>query len=306
MFNSVQRAYKYYICGMEILDGKKAAQAVKEELKIDVAQLAAEGKKVPHLAAILVGNNGASETYVAAKVKACEEVGFKSTLIRFEADIAESKLLAKIEELNTDPDVDGILVQLPLPKHIKDEEVINTIDPDKDVDGFHPVNVGKLLQGLPTFVPATPHGIMLLLEHFKIDTKGKHAVVVGRSNIVGRPMSVLLSSNTNPGNCTVTICHSHTKNIKDFCLQADIIVAALGKPEFITADMVKEGAIVIDVGITRVEDGTRKSGFKLKGDVAFDSVAPKCAWITPVPGGVGPMTIAALMKNTFTSCMQKN
>lgn len=306
MFNSVQRADKYYICGMEILDGKKAAQAVKEELKIDVAQLAAEGKKIPHLAAILVGNNGASETYVAAKVKACEEVGFKSTLIRFEADISESKLLAKIEELNTDPDVDGILVQLPLPKHIKDEEVINTIDPEKDVDGFHPVNVGKLLQGLPTFVPATPHGIMLLLEHFKIDTKGKHAVVVGRSNIVGRPMSVLLSSNTNPGNCTVTICHSHTKNIKDFCLQADIIVAALGKPEFITADMVKEGAIVIDVGITRVEDSTRKSGFKLKGDVAFDSVAPKCAWITPVPGGVGPMTIAALMKNTFTSCMQKN
>lgn len=291
---------------MEILDGKKAAQAVKEELKIDVAQLAAEGKKIPHLAAILVGNNGASETYVAAKVKACEEVGFKSTLIRFEADIAESKLLAKIEELNTDPDVDGILVQLPLPKHIKDEEVINTIDPDKDVDGFHPVNVGKLLQGLPTFVPATPHGIMLMLEHFKIDTKGKHAVVVGRSNIVGRPMSVLLSSNTNPGNCTVTICHSHTKNIKDFCLQADIIVAALGKPEFITADMVKDGAIVIDVGITRVEDAAKKSGFKLKGDVAYEAVAPKCSWITPVPGGVGPMTIAALMKNTFTSCSQKN
>lgn len=208
--------------------------------------------------------------------------------------------------MNTDPDVDGILVQLPLPKHIKDENVINAIDPGKDVDGFHPVNVGKLLQGLPTFVPATPHGIMLLLQHYKVDTKGKHAVVVGRSNIVGRPMSVLLSSNTNPGNCTVTICHSQTKNIKEFCIQADIIVAALGKPEFITADMVKEGAVVIDVGITRVEDGSRKSGFKLKGDVAYEEVAPKCSWITPVPGGVGPMTIAALMKNTFTSCLLKN
>jgi methylenetetrahydrofolate dehydrogenase (NADP+) / methenyltetrahydrofolate cyclohydrolase len=291
---------------MKILDGKKAAQAIKDDLKIDVAQLAAEGKKIPHLAAILVGSNGASETYVGAKVKACEEVGFKSTLIRFDNTISEIKLLDKIAELNTDPDVDGILVQLPLPKHISDEQVINAIDPDKDVDGFHPVNVGKLLQGLPTFVPATPHGIMLLLAHYKIDTKGKHAVVVGRSNIVGRPMSVLLSSNTNPGNCTVTICHSHTSNIKEFCLQADIIVAALGKPEFITADMVKEGAVIIDVGITRLEDPTKKSGFKLKGDVAFDEVAPKCDWITPVPGGVGPMTIAALMKNTYTSCLAKN
>ena len=295
-----------YLCGMQILDGRKAAQAIRDELKIDVAFLAVEGKKVPHLAAILVGNNGASETYVAAKVKACEEVGFKSTLIRLEADISENKLLDAIHDLNTNPDIDGILVQLPLPKHISDEKVINAIDTDKDVDGFHPENVGKLLQGLPTFVPATPHGIMLLLEYYKIETKGKHAVVVGRSNIVGRPMSVLLSSNTNPGNCTVTICHSHTSNIKAFCLQADIIVAALGKPEFITADMVKEGAVIIDVGITRVEDNTRKSGFKLKGDVAFDTVAPKCSWITPVPGGVGPMTIAALMKNTYRSCMQKN
>ncbi len=291
---------------MQILDGKKAAQAIKDELKIDVAQLAAEGKKIPHLAAILVGNNGASETYVAAKVKACEEVGFRSTLIRLDENITENKLLDEIRLLNTDPDVDGILVQLPLPKHISDEEVINAIDPDKDVDGFHPVNAGYMLQGLPTFVPATPHGIMLLLKHYKIETAGKHAVVVGRSNIVGRPMSVLLSSNTNPGNCTVTICHSKTKNIKEFCLQADIIVAALGKPEFVTADMVKEGAVVIDVGITRVEDSTKKSGFKLKGDVDFDAVAPKCSWITPVPGGVGPMTIAALMKNTFKSCMQKN
>jgi len=291
---------------MQILDGKKASQAIKDELKIEVAQLTAEGKKIPHLAAILVGDSGASATYVAAKVKTCEEVGFKSTLIHFEDTISETKLLDKIKELNTDPDVDGILVQLPLPKNISDEEVINAIDPDKDVDGFHPINVGNMVQGLPTFVPATPHGIMLLLEHFKIETKGKHAVVVGRSNIVGRPMSILLSSNTNPGNCTVTLCHSQTKNLKDFCLQADIIVAALGKPEFVTADMVKEGAIVIDVGITRMEDATKKSGFKLKGDVNFETVAPKCAWITPVPGGVGPMTIAALMKNTFRSCMQKN
>ena len=295
-----------YLWAMQILDGKKAAQAIKDELKIDVASRAVEGKKVPHLAAILVGSNGASETYVAAKVKACEEVGFKSTLIRLEADISEMKLLDAIHDLNTNPDIDGILVQLPLPKHISDEKVINAIDADKDVDGFHPENVGKMLQGLTTFVPATPHGIMLLLEHYKIETKGKHAVVVGRSNIVGRPMSVLLSSNTNPGNCTVTICHSQTSNIKEFCLQADIIVAALGKPEFITADMVKEGAVIIDVGITRTEDATKKSGFKLKGDVAYDEVASKCSWITPVPGGVGPMTIAALMKNTYRSCMQKN
>lgn len=291
---------------MQILDGKKASQAIRDELKIEVAQLAIEGKKVPHLAAILVGTNGASETYVAAKVKACEEVGFKSTLIRMEEEITENKLLETIEGLNNDPDVDGILVQLPLPKHITEQKVIDTIDPDKDVDGFHPVNVGKMVQGLSTFIPATPHGIMLLLEHYKIDTKGKHAVVIGRSNIVGRPMSVLLSGNTNPGNCTVTICHSQTKDLKAFCLQADIIVAALGRPEFVTADMVKEGAIVIDVGITRVEDNTRKSGFKLKGDVQYESVAPRSSWITPVPGGVGPMTIAALMKNTFRSCLQKN
>ncbi len=291
---------------MQILDGKKAAQAIKDVLRIDVAQRAAEGKKIPHLAAILVGTNGASETYVAAKVKACNEVGFKSTLIRFDNDVSAMELSDKIQELNTDPDIDGILVQLPLPKHISDDKVINAIDPDKDVDGFHPANAGKMLQGLPSFIPATPHGIMLLLEHYKIDTKGKHAVVVGRSNIAGRPMSVLLSSNTNPGNCTVTLCHSHTQNIKDFCLQADIIVAALGKPEFVTADMVKEGAVIIDVGITREEDATKKSGFKLKGDVAFETVAPKCSWITPVPGGVGPMTIAALMKNTYKSCMQKN
>lgn len=291
---------------MQILDGKKAAQAIKDELKLDVAQLAVEGKKIPHLAAILVGNNGASETYVAAKVKSCEEVGFKSTLIRFEEDISEIKLLEKIEELNSDPDVDGILVQLPLPKHISDEQVINTVHPDKDVDGFHPESVGRMVQGLPAFVAATPYGIMLLLEHYKIDTKGKHAVVVGRSNIVGRPMSVLLSSNSPYGNCTVTICHSHTKNLKEICLQADIIVAALGRPEFVTEDMVKEGAVVIDVGITRVVDTSKKSGFKLKGDVDYENVAPKCSWITPVPGGVGPMTIGALMKNTYRACTLKN
>jgi methylenetetrahydrofolate dehydrogenase (NADP+) / methenyltetrahydrofolate cyclohydrolase len=291
---------------MKILDGKLTSQAIKDELKIDVAQLAAEGKKIPHLAAILVGTNGASETYVAAKVKACEESGFKSTLIRFEAEISENKLLEKIHQLNTDPDIDGILVQLPLPKHINDENIINAIDPDKDVDGFHPVNVGRMVQGLSTYVPATPYGIMLLLKHYKIDTKGMHAVVVGRSNIVGRPMSILLSENKNPGNCTVTLCHSQTKNIAEICRSADIIVAALGKHDFLTADMVKEGAIVIDVGITRVEDASKKSGFKLKGDVDYENVAPKCSYITPVPGGVGPMTIAALLKNTFKACIQNN
>jgi methylenetetrahydrofolate dehydrogenase (NADP+) / methenyltetrahydrofolate cyclohydrolase len=297
---------KSYLRAMQILDGKKASQAIRDELKIEVAQLSIEGKKVPHLAAILVGNNGASETYVSAKVKACEEVGFKSTLIHMEESTTENRLLSKIEELNNDPDVDGILVQLPLPPHIAEQKVINMIDVEKDVDGFHPVNIGKMVQGLPTYIPATPHGIMLLLEHYKVSTKGKHAVVIGRSNIVGRPMSILLSSNSNPGNCTVTLCHSHTKDLASFCQQADIIVAALGRPEFVTADMVKEGAVVIDVGITRVTDATKKSGFKLKGDVHYESVAPKCSWITPVPGGVGPMTIAALMKNTFKSCVLKN
>ncbi|MDF2192242.1 bifunctional methylenetetrahydrofolate dehydrogenase/methenyltetrahydrofolate cyclohydrolase FolD [Paraflavitalea sp. CAU 1676] len=291
---------------MQILDGKLVSQATKDELRLNVGQLRTEGKKIPHLAAVLVGNNGASETYVASKVKTCEEIGFKSTLIRLDDDISEFKLLNVIAELNADPDIDGILVQLPLPKHISDEEVINAIDPSKDVDGFHPVSVGKLVQGLPSFISATPHGIMLMLEHYKIDTKGKHAVVIGRSNIVGRPMSILLSANTNPGNCTVTLCHSQTKNLKELCLQADIIVAALGKPEFLTADMVKEGAIVIDVGITRVADAAKKSGYSIKGDVDFANVAPKCSYITPVPGGVGPMTIAALMKNTYAACAAKN
>ena len=291
---------------MQILDGKLTSKAIFDELKIKVAQLATEGKKIPHLAAVLVGNNGASETYVAAKVKACNEIGFKSSLFRLEEDISENKLLGIVEELNNDPEIDGILVQLPLPKHISDEKVIESIHPLKDVDGFHPVSVGRMVQGLPTFVPATPYGIMLLLEHYKIDTKGMNAVVVGRSNIVGRPMSILLSSNTNPGNCTVTICHSHTKNLAEICSKADILVAALGKTEFVKADMVKEGAIVIDVGITRVADASKKSGFALKGDVDFAAVAPKCSFITPVPGGVGPMTIAALMTNTYRACRENN
>lgn len=291
---------------MQILDGRKVSQAVQDELKLDVAQLSAEGKKIPHLAAVLVGENGASETYVNAKVKACNEVGFKSTLIHFEEDISENKLLDKIYELNTDPDIDGILIQLPLPKHISDENVINAIDPSKDVDGFHPVSVGKMVQGLSTFIPATPHGIMLMLQYYKIETKGKHAVVIGRSNIVGRPISILLSNNSNPGNCTVTICHSQTRNLEEICRQGDIIVAALGRPGFVTPEMVKEGAIVIDVGITRIPDKTKKSGFKLRGDVDFENVAPKTSWITPVPGGVGPMTIAALLKNTYKSCLEKN
>lgn len=291
---------------MQILNGKEASQAIKDSLKLEIAQAAATGKKIPHLAAVLVGTNGASETYVASKVKACEEVGFKSTLIRLEDSISSFKLLDTVSELNSDPDVDGILVQLPLPAHISAEEVINAIDPAKDVDGFHPSNVGRMVLGQPSFIPATPYGIMLLLEHYKIDTKGKHAVVVGRSNIVGRPMSILLSGSGNPGNCTVTICHSHTKNLNEFCRSADIIVAALGKPGFVTEDMVKEGAVVIDVGITRVADASKKSGYRISGDVDFEKVAPKCSYITPVPGGVGPMTIAALMKNTFRACALKH
>jgi methylenetetrahydrofolate dehydrogenase (NADP+)/methenyltetrahydrofolate cyclohydrolase len=291
---------------MQILDGQLVSQSVKDELKIQVAQLVAEGKKIPHLAAILIGGNGASETYVGAKVKACAEIGFKSTLITHDDSIEESRVLSMIEDLNNDPEIDGILVQLPLPKNVSEEKVINTISPAKDVDGFHPVSVGRMVQGLDTFIPATPYGIMLLLEHYKIDTRGMSAAVIGRSNIVGRPMSILLSSNSNPGNCTVTLCHSHTKNLNQICREADIIVAALGRPEFIKGDMVKDGVIIIDVGITRVADALKKSGFSLKGDVHFASVSPKCSFITPVPRGVGPMTIAALMKNTFKACNQMN
>ncbi|HAO46570.1 MAG TPA: tetrahydrofolate dehydrogenase/cyclohydrolase catalytic domain-containing protein [Ferruginibacter sp.] len=290
---------------MQILDGKIVSQSVKEKVKEKVSLFKKEGKKTPHLAAILVGSNGASETYVASKVKNCGDVGFKSSLIRFADDISEKELIAAIEKLNNDDDVDGILVQLPLPKQINEETIISIIHPDKDVDGFHPVSVGKMVQGLPTFIPATPYGIMLMLEHYTIETAGKHAVVIGRSNIVGRPISILLSRNTNPGNCTVTVCHSRTKKLKEICLQADIIVAALGIPEFLKADMVKENTVVIDVGITRVPDASKKSGFAIKGDVDFANVSPKCSYITPVPGGVGLMTIAALLMNTFTACENK-
>ena len=288
-----------YLCGMLILDGKIASKAVKEHIKEKVDGLIAAGKRQPHLAAILVGDNGASETYVASKIKTCAEIGFESTLVRLDSNTDEAVLLQKIAELNENDLVDGILVQLPLPKQINEQKVIEAIHPSKDVDGFHPVSVGKLVQGMQTFIPATPYGIMLMLEHFNIDTKGKHAVIVGRSNIVGRPMSILLSSNTKYGNSTVTICHSHTKNLKEVCLEADILVAALGRPEFVKADMVKDGAIVIDVGITRVDDPTAKKGFRLKGDVAYAEVAEKASAITPVPGGVGLMTIAGLLKNTL-------
>jgi methylenetetrahydrofolate dehydrogenase (NADP+)/methenyltetrahydrofolate cyclohydrolase len=286
---------------MKLLDGKLVSQAVKDDLKTKTSQLREKGGKIPHLAAILVGNNGASETYVASKVKSCEEIGFRSTLTRLEEQISEEELLQQIKQLNNDADVDGILVQLPLPKHISEQKVIDTIAAEKDVDGFHPVSVGRMVQGLPSFLPATPYGILLLLEHYNIETKGKHAVVIGRSNIVGRPISILLNRNAYPGNCTVTVCHSHTPNLKDICLQGDIVIAALGRPEFLTADMVKEGAVVVDVGITRVKDESKKSGFAIKGDVAFNEVAPKCSYITPVPGGVGPMTIAALLMNTYNS-----
>ena len=290
---------------MIILDGKTAAATVKASLQKEVQAIVQQGKRAPHLAAILVGKNGASETYVASKAKNCEEVGFDSTLIRLNENVSEQELLSKILELNQNDLIDGILVQLPLPKHISEAKVIETIDPNKDVDGFHPINAGKLVQGLPSFIPATPYGIMLLLEHFNIDTKGKHAVVIGRSNIVGRPMSILLSSNLPKGNCTVTLCHSHTLNLNEICLQADILVAALGKPQFVKQNMVKPGAIVIDVGITRVDDETTKRGFRIKGDVAFNEVAPLTSAITPVPGGVGLMTIAGLLKNTLQAYKQK-
>ena len=291
---------------MEIMDGKLVSQAVKDRLKQQTEVRISEGKKIPHLAAILIGNNGASETYISSKVKSCSEIGFKSTLIRLSESISELQLLNKLTELNEDFDVDGILVQLPLPKHISEQKVIETIYPSKDVDGFHPESVGRMVQGLPTFYPATPYGILLLLEHYKVETKGKHVVVIGRSNIVGRPISIMLSKNEYPGNATVTVCHSHTSHLNEICLQADIIIAALGKPEFLKADLVKQGAVVVDVGITRVEDQRKKSGFSIKGDVDFQDVSDKCSFITPVPGGVGPMTIAALMMNTFKACAAKD
>lgn len=284
---------------MELIDGKAVADQIKAEIAREVETILANGGRAPHLAAILVGHDGGSETYVAHKVKACEQCGFKSTLIRYEADVTEEELLRKVDELNRDQYVDGFIVQLPLPRHISEQKVIEAIDYRKDVDGFHPINVGRMSIGLPCFVSATPAGIMELLSRYHIETKGKRCVVLGRSNIVGKPVASLMMQKSNPGNATVTVCHSATPDIKEICREADIIIAALGSPEFVTADMVKEGATVIDVGTTRVPSTLTKSGFKLTGDVKFDEVAPRCAYITPVPGGVGPMTIVSLMKNTL-------
>jgi len=286
---------------MTLLDGKKLSEEIQRELAKKISILKSEGKKIPHLAAVLVGNDGASETYVASKVKACERIGFGSSLIRRDDSVTQDELVKIVKQLNDDESISGILVQLPLPKQIEEEKITYAISPKKDVDGFHPVNVGRMVKGLPCHLPATPHGILLLLEKYQVSTEGKHCVVIGRSDIVGKPMSILMSRNSYPGNCTVTTCHSKTRNLKEICESADIIVAALGKPEFVSGDMVKDGAVVIDVGITRIPDSTKKSGFRLKGDVHFQSVAPKCSFITPVPGGVGPMTIAALLMNTMNS-----
>lgn len=287
-----------------LLDGKATSEAIKHEIVAEVAELVKAGRPAPHLVAILVGNDGGSETYVAAKIKTCAEVGFRSSLIRYAEDVTEAELLACIDRLNKDADVTGFIVQLPLPKHIDEQKVIEAVDPRKDVDGFHPINVGKMSIGLPCFVSATPKGIVELLRRNNIDTRGKHCVVLGRSNIVGKPMAQLLLHKGNPGDCTVTVCHSRTPNIKDLCRQADIIVAALGVPGFVTADMVKPGAVIIDVGTTRVEDKTRARGWRLSGDVCFDEVAPLSSAITPVPGGVGPMTIVSLMLNTLQAGKQ--
>lgn len=289
---------------MTLIDGKATAAAIKADIAEEVKAIVAAGGKQPHLAAVLVGHDGGSETYVKNKVLACEACGFKSTLIRYEDDITEEELLACVDKLNKDADVDGFIVQLPLPKHIDEQKVTEAIDPKKDVDGFHPVNVGKLSIGLPCFISATPLGIMTLLRHYNIETSGKKCAVIGRSNIVGKPMAQLMMAKE-WGDATVTVLHSHSRNLKEECAQADIIIAALGRPGFVTADMVKEGAVVIDVGTTRVPDATRKSGFRLSGDVDFENVAPKCSYITPVPGGVGPMTICSLMMNTIASAKQK-
>ncbi len=290
---------------MILIDGKKTSLELQAEIALEVKELIAKGNKQPHLAAILVGDDPASQTYVNNKVKACNNVGFKSSLIQFEAYVSEQKLLAKIEELNNDDDVDGYIVQLPLPRHISEQKIIEAIKPSKDVDGFHPINIGRLVLNLPTYVSATPYGIIHLLKRYKIETEGKHCVVIGRSHIVGSPMSILMAKNTNLANCTVTLCHSRTQNLKEHTLQADIIIAAIGKPNFVTADMVKEGAVVIDVGINRVDDATTKSGFKLVGDVKFDEVSQKASHITPVPGGVGPMTIASLLQNTLKAAKKE-
>ncbi|MGL4334610.1 MAG: bifunctional methylenetetrahydrofolate dehydrogenase/methenyltetrahydrofolate cyclohydrolase FolD [Lactococcus garvieae] len=284
---------------MQLIDGKFISEQVKLEIAAEVAQMIEQGHKRPHLAAILVGHDGGSETYVAAKVKACKACGFDSTLIRYEADVTEAELLAKVEELNNNSDIDGFIVQLPLPKHISEQKVIETIDYKKDVDGFHPINVGRMSINLPCYVSATPNGIIELLKRYKIETQGKKCVVLGRSNIVGKPMATLLMQKGYPGDATVTVCHSRSKDLVKECQEADIIIAALGQPNFVKSEMVKEGAVVIDVGTTRIADATKKTGFKLTGDVQFDEVAPKCSFITPVPGGVGPMTIVSLMKNTL-------
>ena len=290
---------------MKLLDGKFASEKIKIEITEEAAAFLAESGRKPHLIAILVGNDGGSETYVASKMKNCEKVGFQSSLIRFDNSVTEIDLLAKIKEINQDASIDGLIVQLPLPKHIDPEKVTETIDYRKDVDGFHPVNLGRMIRNLPCFIPATPYGILLMLQVYKIDTTGKHCVVVGRSNIVGTPMSILMARNANPGNCTVTLTHSKTHNLKEMILQGDIVIAAIGRKNFITADMVKQGAIIIDVGINRETSTETKSGYKLFGDVDFDNVAPISSWITPVPGGVGLMTIVGLLKNTLASAKKE-
>lgn len=290
---------------MKLIDGKKISLDIQDEIALEVKTMISEGLKQPHLAAVLVGNDGGSETYVASKIKTCERVGFKSTLIRLPDTVSEKQLLQTVYDLNNNSDVDGFIVQLPLPKHIQESKIIEAINPEKDVDGFHPINVGRMVLNLPAYVSATPNGIVQLLKKYSIETSGKNCVVIGRSHIVGSPMSILLSKNASPGNCTVTLCHSKTQNLKAHTLNADIIVCALGSPEFLKADMVKEGVVVIDVGTTRVKSNETKSGYKLKGDVKFDEVAPKCSYITPVPGGVGPMTIASLLSNTLLAAKKE-
>ena len=290
---------------MILLDGKKTSNDIKEEIRIEVASLTSDGRKKPHLAAILVGNDGASETYVNAKIKACNKVGFDSTLIHFNNDVSEDKLLAEVEKINNNPDIDGLIVQLPLPNHIDEMKVAETINSIKDVDGFHPENIGRMTLNLSTYLPATPAGILELLKRYNIETSGKHCVVIGRSHIVGSPMSILMARNNNPGNCTVTLTHSRTQNLKEITKTADILIVALGKARFVTADMVKDGVCIIDVGITRVKSDETKSGWKLLGDVSYDEVKDKCSFITPVPGGVGPMTIAILLRNTLIAAKYK-
>lgn len=290
---------------MELLDGKLIANILKDEIAQEVTKLVANGARKPHLVAILVGVNGASETYVNAKVKACERVGFDSSIVRLDADVSEEVLLKEVQKINNNPEIDGLIVQLPLPKHISEIKVTETIVPEKDVDGFHPISLGRMVLNLPTYLPATPAGIVELLDRYDVETSGKHCVVVGRSHIVGSPMSILMAQNTKVGNCTVTLTHSRTKKLEEITRSADILIVALGKPEFVKAHMVKQDAVVVDVGITRVKSDKTKSGWKLKGDVAFDEVAPKCSFITPVPGGVGPMTISSLLKNTLLSAKNK-